>query len=161
MQDLLLFVIPIYFQSLDQHKKDYEQRYEKFLNYKKQAYRKLYTKILEENPTRFEFMFQNRWYSWNYTQIVKFVEIRLVDSILKAYLYSAKSKQYGPKMRTKIFDYRSKDADVSDITSSSNKEIRQDIQDYIAELRQENKRYYVDTELIDNLLPLIDFRKIK
>ena len=161
MHGKLLFIVPIYFRSLEEHGKEYQKKYAEFLNRKKNRYKKFFDKELDEDPSKLEMEFQNCWYSWHYTQIIKIVEIRYEDNNLKAYLYTVEATRFRAIMNRKIFKYEGKIGDVSFLGSHrDNDKIRKDIFQFIDSLIIRNKKYYVDKTLVENILPLIDFQKI-
>ena len=164
-----MFVIPIYFRSFEEHSKDYHKKFEKFKKKRKKMYGADFEKIYSDKSflkkweiSKLEMEFQKYWYSWEYTQIIMYVEIYLEYNKIKAYLHSVDAKRFSAIMNKKVFHEEGKLADVADITSGSkNEEIIRDICNFIDELRSSYKRYYVDSTQIDNILPLIDFGKFK
>lgn len=163
MDGKLLFVIPIYFRTLKQHKKDYHKKYKDYLKDRRKANGKQFKRKMIDNPDYFELTFQKRWFSWKYTQIIKFIEIRHVDSALKAYIYSLESKHHSPVMSKKIFNEGPKLEDVSyiqEVTDTS--QIIQDLKQFVKDLRHKymNKKYFVDSEVIDNILPLLNLNRM-
>jgi len=83
----LLFVIPIYYRSLEDHGKEYTKKYEVFRKNKIKAWGKQF-KEEYKNPLKLDLEFQRNWFSWDYTQIVHYVEIYKENNMLKSYLHT-------------------------------------------------------------------------
>lgn len=161
MEGKLLFQIPIYCRSLEDHSKEYHKRYTLFLNRQKQIWGNEFEKLKDENPHYFELEFQKQWFSWHYTQIIVYVEIRYLEDALKAFFYKVEAIRHRPVMNKKIFKYRGKLSDVSlEIHNKRNDEIRSDINMFLEEIKKSYKRYFVDTSVIINILPMIDFSNL-
>ncbi|MBN2412617.1 hypothetical protein JXQ31_13085 [candidate division KSB1 bacterium] len=161
MESKILFTIPIYYRSFEEHGKEYDKRFKDFKQRKKKTWGELFDKEYK-SQLKLDLEFQNYWYSWSYTQIIKYVEIHLEHNILKAYLHSVEAKRFRAIMNRKIFKYVGKVADVAYLKPYYNdEEIREQIYNFINELRSSYKRYYVDSSQVENLLPYIDFTKLK
>ena len=161
MNGKLIFQIPIYFRSLEKHSEEYEKRFSSFLDRKKDLLGSLFNEMLSENPQVFEIEFQNFWYSWHYTQIIAFVEICYLENSLKSFYYEVDAKRYGPIMNKKKFKYKGKLSDVSlEIHNMSNENIIENIILFLNYLKKVYKNYYVDTSVVLNTLPIIDFSKL-
>ena len=161
MQGKILFLIPVYVRSVEKHGKDYEKKYNCFLIKQKGIWGDEFEKVLDKDPHYFKMQFQQNWFSWEYTQIIEFIEIRFIDGSLKAYLYAAEAKRYRPIMNKKVFKYIGKISDVSMyLSSNKNEDIKANIYSFIDEMKSRYKRYFIDTSLLDNIIPLIDFNKL-
>jgi len=161
----LLFVIPIYYRSPRQHSDDYKRKYSKYLESQKklwnQVNKNLFDERLKEDPNCFFADFQNKWYSWNYTQIIAFVEIYFDGgTMIKASLWKLDKKRHRPVMKKKVFKYVPKLSDVARITNRDNNFIKEKINKFLKYLQKRYKNRYVDISQIENILPLINFEKL-
>ena len=161
----LLFVIPIYYRSPRQHSDEYKKEYLKYLESQKkiwnQFYKNLFEERLKENPNYFLADFQNKWYSWNYTQIIAFVEIYFDGgTMIKSMLWKLDRKRYRPVMNKKVFKGVLKLSDVARISNLDNNSIKEKINKFLKYLQKRYKNRYVDISQIENILPLINFEKL-
>ncbi len=155
----LLFVIPIYFQTIDKNRRNMEDRRAKFV-----------TEMLRM-PHRLDRSYyiaefnRSDWLTWRYTQVVGFIEIVYVDGNIKASYYFVDRERLSPNMRHRRFKYIGRLGDVSlRIARKRNDVIRREVKCFLNRLpglRDKFRNRYFDTELVETLLPLLDFRRLR
>lgn len=160
----ILFTVPIYVRNQNQHLIDRENKKQLFLDKMENISKNATNKNIpldDEFRKYCENNFPGSELTWKYTQIIAFIEIRYEDGIIKAYLYKAKSKRYSANMNKKIFHYCGKIANVCRVYSNTNERIQYWFNEFIIECKNRRyKKWYIDTTVVDFLLPLIDFKKV-
>lgn len=164
MNEKLLFVIPIYVRDFDQHKIDRKYKKNRFVLEMEKSYKKSSIPVKQEIRNHWEIEFPGSSLTWKYTQIIGVIEILYDGGNLKAYLYLVKAKRFQPNMNKKLFKYEGKIGDVCLHTySKTNKVITENIYTFLRNLRNRNKlfkKWYLDMSIVENLLPLVNFKKL-
>ncbi|MHB8471390.1 MAG: hypothetical protein ACYDC8_00805 [Gammaproteobacteria bacterium] len=152
-----LFLIPIYFRSLEKHASDMEKRKTKFVKDMMSMRHHLNNKEYEETFDR------DYWMPWEYSQVVGYVEMCISPfGDLKAYYWFVKAKRISSKMNNREMKYAGKLFDVSKL-NKSNETIRSDIRHFISvlpSLRERFKGRYFDSRPLEMVLDAIDFSLI-
>ena len=154
MHGKTLFTIPIYQRSCDEHSALMLGKKREYIN--KFASKHFPNELLE---SQFD---STMFYPWKYSQVIGYVEINVEFNDLKAYYWWVKAENITFRLKVRVMEEKGKLADVSKITYP-NKKIRKDIKEFVQtlpQLRAKFKNKYFDTNNLEIILEVIDFKKI-
>lgn len=160
----LLFVIPIYFRSLDDWHKDYKRKEKQYIDEIEDNYKKIGSSMSQKERIKYEVWFNERAYLWYYNEIIGFIEIRYLYKKLYGYLIKSEAKRYSPNIRNK--NYKNDFTIIPpsfDISNKSNDDIKLIIYDIISNIISKYpkfKGYYIDKEILENIIYMLNFDKL-
>ncbi len=161
----LIFSIPIYFRSREEHKKYFDEKQNQFLKQQESSFHQIGATVDSNERIRLEVYFnQNYFHVWYYTEIIGYIEFRKKKNFIYAFVFLPKAKRFAPLMNKKMFlisdkfpSYRIETYDLS------NEEIVSEIYKIIKAIHKHNdrfRRYFVDTSEIKNYINLIDYKNL-
>ncbi len=159
----LIFSVPIYFRSRENHKKYFDEKLSQYLKQQESLFHKIGAKIDPNERRRLEVYFnQNYYYVWNYTEIIGYIEFRKKKNFIYAFVILPDAERFAPLMNKKKFsisnEFPSYEIETDDL---SNKEIVIEIKKVIQAIHKYNirfRRYYIDTSELKNYINLIDYK---
>lgn len=159
----LIFSIPIYFRSRDDHKKYFDKRLSQFLKQQEASFRKIGAIIDSNERIRLEVYFnQNYYHVWNYTEIIGYIEFRKKENCIYAFVILPEAKRFAPLMNKKKYSISNEFPDYQiEIGDLSNEQIIIEIYRIIQSIREYNhrfRRYYIETSEMKNYINLIDYK---
>ncbi len=103
----LIFSIPIYFRSRENHKKYFDEKLSQYLKQQESLFHKIGAKIDPNERRRLEVYFnQNYYYVWNYTEIIGYIEFRKKKNFIYAFVILPDAERFAPLMKKKSFQYQ-------------------------------------------------------
>lgn len=149
----VIFSIPIYFCSHTDFSKRIERKKKEFDAKQKCSYAFKRYGIVQE--------FHTIQRSWEYNQIIGWIEIYINGTTLKADYWLIDSTRITFNISQRRFEYRSKLADISITYNKSNDEIVADIKNFFRACQngaysEKFKKYYIDTVQFYEWLDFLD-----
>ena len=127
-------------------------------------YKKLGSSMIEKERIKYEVWFNERAYLWRYNEIIGFIEIRYLCKKLYGYLFKSEAKRYSPTLRNKKYKNDFTIIPPSfNISNKSNDDIKLIIHDIISNIISKYpkfKRYYIDKEILENIIYILNFDKL-
>ena len=162
----ILFSVPIYFRSQEEHKNHFDKSRQKYFNYQENLYNRNNWEIAATDKMRWDLDFERfNFHVWKYTEIIGFIEFRKKENSLFVFVVLAKAKRYSPIMNRKSFRLSSIFPDYEiELEDISNDQIIEQIFRVIDEIGKSSRRfsrYYINTNEIKNFVHLIDYHSIQ
>ncbi len=160
-----LFSVPIYFRSKEEHRKYFEEKWQKYLEDHARIQKQLYGEITDKDKLHWNKEFKHTYFHfWKYAEIIGYVEFRKKENALYAFVIMAETDKFAPIINKKTFR-------IADEFSPFKIRLEGILNDQIikyiyATLEKVNncnpryQKYYIDKSEIDNFVHLIDFHKI-
>ena len=153
----VIFSIPIYFCSHADFSKRIERKKKEFDAKQKCSYAFKRYGIVQE--------FRTIERSWEYNQIIGWIEIYVNGTTLKADYWLIDASRITFNASRKCFEYRSKLADVSITYNKSNEEIVEDIKNFFRACQKGTyskkfKKYYIDIAQLYEWLGFLDIKAL-
>lgn len=160
-----LFSVPIYFRSKEEHRKYFEKKWQKYLEQRIDNHRNLSLTITEKDKVKWESEFKHSYFHfWKYTEIIGYIEFRIKEKAIYAFIILAVSDKFAPIINKKTFRIYDEFPPVKiSIREMLNEHIVKEIYETLEKINYLNdsfKKYYIDTSEIKTYLHLIDFHKL-
>jgi len=159
----VLFCIPIYLRSQEEHHTDMEQRKKNFLTEFRKSYDRL-NALNHFDPKKYEtWFYASDWYCWKYNEIVGYIEVYTDGKIMKAQKYFVNARRITKSLRKKRFKYCGKMYDIVNSEYNTNEQIATELKKFLKELSGKDKscrRLYFDTSSTLNVINYIDFKRL-
>ena len=158
----LLFSVPIYFRSPEEHQNYFEEERQKYFDHQENLFNRNNWKITSDNRRRWELDFERIYFHvLKYTEIIGFIEFRKKENSIFTFVWLPEAKRYAPVMKYKKFrlargfpDY---EIEIPDLTNEEIVEQFYEILEQINNSSRRFRRYYIDKSELENFVHLIDY----
>jgi len=159
----LIFSIPIYFRSEEDHDNYFNEKEKQFLKQQEDSFHNINATFDTNERIRWEVIFNKNYYHvWKYTEIIGYIEFRKKNNCIYAFVFFSYAERFAPLMNKKKFsisnEFPSYEIETDDL---SNEEIVSEINKLIQAIHKYNKRfrrYYIDKSELNNYINLIDYK---
>jgi len=164
MKSKILFAIPIYVRSLEEWHKDYDAREKQYLDQIEQNNRRAGGSLGSTERIQYQVWFNQSSSPWQYNEIIGFIEIRYLNNTLYGFLFKSQAKRYSPTLKNKKITLDTSFSPPSEkLDTNHDQEIKHKIQRIIDLIVRKNKKfrkYFVDTEIVQNVAPMLSVTKL-
>lgn len=98
---------------------------------------------------------------WMYNEIIGWIRLYIIGDQLRGEYFAVRAKRI-VRTRRKTFEFKTSKLapEVSVPSGASNKQIYDLLRDYVNACQRELRGRYIDTEILDNLAPYIDWKRM-
>ena len=159
----IIFSIPIYFRSIEEHKKYFDEKKDRYFRQQEALFHKIGAKIDAKERMRLDITFNKFYYHvWNYTEIIGYIEFRKKENCIYAFIVLPVAKRFAPLMNKKKYklsdEFPTYKVEIDDLVKEEIVEKIYSIIQIIQKHSRRFRRYYIDTSELENYIHIIDYR---
>ena len=162
----ILFSVPIYFRSQEEHKNHFDEKRQKYFDYQENLHNRNNWEFTPEDKIRWELDFERMYFHvWKYTEIIGFIEFRKKENSIFAFVSLPEAERYASLMNRKKFrlarDFPDYEIEIPELTNEEIVEQIYDILEQISNSSRRFRRYHIDKSELMNYVHLIDYHSIQ
>lgn len=160
----LLFSIPIYVRSLKEWHEDYLKKEKEYLDRMEKNWERAGAAMPSSDRSQHQVWFNQSAQLWQYNEIIGFIEIRCHGGFLYGFLFKSPAKRYSPSLKNKRIELDlSFEPPSFRLKENHNMNIQHLVSQIVKIICRQNKRLrrcFIDTEIVENILPILDGEKL-
>ena len=159
----IIFSIPIYFRSKQKHDLYFEQKEQKYFQYRENLHKENEFISTHEDRIKWSVEFnRNQYYPWYYNEIIGYIEIRKNRNLVYLFVILINADRFTPNRTKKVFEISEDFPDfIIDIENKTNSQITNEIDKNLYSINNFSNRMknlFIDRTIYDRIVKYIDFK---